>query len=427
MAATATLMYSAPKPRKPAGKRQTAPKRGAAPKPRARQRRKMPPLVDYLARVPDPRDPRGRRHPLPAILSLVCLAMLSGIHGYLPAAEWARSLSRRQRRRLGFRQGATPAPSTLYEVLKVLSWEALEAELRRWMTDLCVGAEADAAADTVAADAAGGHRWTALAIDGKTARGSWKRGAEVAHLLAVVQHEAGLTVAQAPVKSKQGELTALRPLLKQLVLEGMVLTFDAQFTQEDVAETILSRGGEYVMRVKQNQPTLLDQVQEVLSATNYDPARRQSVSTFEKAHGRIENRQLVVHRLEPGEVDWPGAAQVFVLIATRITNPSEPPVDTRLYGVTSLTAEEAGPEALLQLVRGHWTVENRVFWVRDVVLREDASTVATGNIVSVLASLRGAVLNLLKLTGGSRTARTIRGFNGNRTAAFQALGLSGST
>src|SRR5205814_8359811 len=93
----------------------------------------LPPLYPCLARVPDPRDPRCRRHPLGAILALVCLAMLSGIQGYLPAAQWARKLSKRQRKRLGFRQGRTPAASTLFEVLQVLSWEALEAELRDWL------------------------------------------------------------------------------------------------------------------------------------------------------------------------------------------------------------------------------------------------------------------------------------------------------
>src|SRR5437763_877137 len=191
---------------------------------RPSRRVQPPPLYAFLARVPDPRSPRGRRPPLVAILALVCLAMLSGIQGYLPAAQWARKLSKRQRKRLGFRKGRTPAASTLFEVLQVLSWEALEAELRDWLAAAAFGTAPAGSAAGGAGDPAG------LAIDGKTARGSWKRGAAIAHMLAVVTHDLGLTVAQAPVHRKRGELTAVRPLLAKLVLEGLVVTVDAQFT-----------------------------------------------------------------------------------------------------------------------------------------------------------------------------------------------------
>lgn len=387
----------------------------------ARRRVKVPPLYSYLARVPDPRDPRGRRHPLAAILALTCLAMLSGIHGYLPAAEWARKLSKRQRKKLGFRKGRTPAASTLYEVLKVLSWEALEGELRAWMADAELRETPAEGKTARTGDPAG------LALDGKTARGSWKRGADIAHMLSVVTHALGLTLAQAPVARKRGELTAARPLLQQLLLDGLVVTVDAQFTQPDVARTILARGGDYVMRVKKNQPTLLAEVEALLSPAHYERGHRSSVVTHDVGHGRVEERQLVVHPLAPGELDWPGAAQVFVVISKVTqrnpgTQPRPAPVLTRIYGVTSLKPEAADAARLLRLYRGHWSVESKVFWVRDKVMGEDASPVATGNIVAVLASLRGAVLNIIRGAGYQGTARAIREFNGGRTAALRALG-----
>lgn len=403
---------SSPAPAVPA----PCPDRGTdAPAP-VRRKVQLPPLYDYLARVPDPRDPRGRRHPLVAILALVCLAMLSGIQGYLPAAEWARKLSKRERKRLGFRQGRTPAASTLFEVLQVLSWEALEGELRAWMAAADLEAAPAEHKGGVAGDPDG------LAIDGKTARGSWKRGATIAHMLAVVTHDLALTVAQERVARKSGELTAVRPLLKKLVLEGRVVTVDAQFTQPDIAATITARGGDYVMRVKENQPTLLAQIQTLLSPAYYERGRRRSVSTHEGGHGRLEERQLVVQALREGELDWPGAAQVFVVISRRVTERGRFTPPTLLYGVTSLEPEEADAARLLRLFRGHWTVENRAFWVRDQVLGEDASPVETGNIVAVLASLRGAVLNVLRGSGQERIARAIREFNADRRAAFRALG-----
>jgi len=377
---------------------------------------KLPPLYAYLVRVPDPRDPRGRRHPLAAILALICLAMLSGIHGYLPAAQWARKLSKRDRKRLGFRKGRTPAASTLFEVLQVLSWEALETQLRAWMAEADLGPAPAGEEAGVAGDPQG------LALDGKTARGSWKRGAEVAHMLAVVTHGLGLTMAQERVGRKRGELTAARPLLRKLVLEGLVVTADAQFTQADLAQTITERGGDYVLRVKENQPTLQARIEELLSPAHYERGRRTSVVTHEIGHGRLEERQLVVQALRPGELDWPGAAQVFVVISRRVTDTGQFPPATLIYGITSLAPEEADASRLLRLYRGHWTVENKTFWVRDKVMGEDASPVATGNIVAVLASLRGAVLNVLRGTGTERVARTIREFNADRKAAFRALG-----
>lgn len=398
--------------------RSRSPRRSPAPpgaKP-GRRKAKLPPLHDYLARVPDPRDPRGRRHPLVAILALICLAMLSGIQGYLPAAQWARKLSKRDRKRLGFRKGRTPAASTLFEVLQALSWEPLEAELRSWMAEADLGRAASGSEAGAADDPLG------LALDGKTVRGSWKRGAEIAHMLAVVTHGLGLTVAQERVGRKRGELTAARPLLRKLVLKGLVVTADAQFTQPDLARTITERGGDYVLRVKENQPTLLARIEELLSPAHYERGRRTSVVTHEIGHGRLEERQLVVQALRPGELDWPGAAQVFVVISRRVTEAGQFRPATLIYGITSLTPEEADATRLLRLYRGHWTVENKTFWVRDKVMGEDASPVATGNIVAVMASLRGAVLNLLRGGGSDRVARTIREFNADRKAAFRALG-----
>jgi predicted transposase YbfD/YdcC len=396
----------------------------------------LPALYSYLQKVPDPRHRRGCRHPLPALLALVCLAWLSGIHGYLPAADWAAALPEAERRALGFTRSQSPAASTLFEVLQALSWEALETELRAWLVAVqeALGPEASAPSPASTPSRPGRKRKApagdpaALALDGKALRGSWRRGAEVAGLLAVVTHRLALTVAHAPMPTKEGELTAVRPLLKALILEGLVVTVDAQFTQPDLAETICARGGDYVMRVKGNQPSLLASVQALLTPAHWEPGRRDSTTTHEVGHGRVETRQLVTHILtdaEAADLEWPHARQVFVVISRRHRVGKAPGRETRIYGVTSLgSAGPAGADAarLLRLYRGHWTVENRAFWVRDVVLREDASPVRIGNNVAVLASLRGAVLNLLRATQGPRLAKAIRQLNANRPAALQLLG-----
>lgn len=389
----------------------------------------LPSLYSYLRQVPDPRDPRGRRHSLFAVLGLICLAWICGVHGYLPAHQWARALPLSEVKALGFRK-RTPAASTLLLILKLVSWEAVETQLRAWLT---------AVQEALAAAGYPPHPSTrspsgalpavdpqAAAIDGKALRGSWKRGAEEAGLLAVVTHQLALTLAQVPLASKEGELTGVRPLLQQLVLEGLVITVDAQFTQPDLAQTICERGGDYVMRVKANQPGLLADLQDLLSPAGYDRERRRSHSTSDKRHGRVEQRQIVVQALtaeQAQELAWPGARQVFVVISCRVRRGKPPGKPTLLYGITSLGPEAADAERLLRLHRGHWTIENRAFWPRDVAFGEDASPAKASNSVAVLACLRGAVLNLIRLSpGGDRVTRTIRQFNANHASALKALG-----
>lgn len=403
--------------------------------------RRLPSLLSYLQQVPDPRDPRGRRHPLAALLGLLCLAWLSGLHGYRSAHDWAAGLPPETRFALGFTRPQPPAASTLFEVLRALDWEALETQLRCW-----VAAVQDALRDPPPAPAAAlpadrsrsarRKRRPAVdprgvALDGKALRGSAKRAAELAGLLALVSHQFALTLAQTPLSRKEGELTAARPLLQELVLTGLVVTVDAQFTQSDLAALICDRGGEYVMRVKANQPSLLAELQGILSVAGRDATRR-SVRTHETGHGRIETRQLIVQELTPEQqaaLAWPGAAQVFVVVSQRVRKGK--PVGKAgkarkarlIYGITSLTAAEAGPERLLRLYRGHWTVENRAFWERDVALGEDRSPATAKNLVAVLACLRGAVLTLLQaVSDGSGVTRMQRRFNADRAAALQALG-----
>jgi len=133
----------------------------------------LPPLSAYLAQVPDPHSARGRRYPLPALLALLCLAMLSGIHGYLPAAEWGWALDVETKTALGFTHPKSSVASTFYAVLEVLPWETLVKQLRAWATvGFAACREAGGEPGTLAAPEADPD---ALAIDGKAMRGSWKR------------------------------------------------------------------------------------------------------------------------------------------------------------------------------------------------------------------------------------------------------------
>lgn len=179
--------------------------------------------------------------------------------------------------------------------------------------------------------------------------------AEIAPSLAVVRQRLGLTLAQQAVSRKSGEVRALRSLFQALTLTGLVVTMDAQFTQRDLAQTICDRQGHYLMRVKENQPTLWDEVEALFAPQQDERARRESTTTWERGHGRIEERTVVVIALRPDEVPWPGARQRFRLYTNVLTKQRQQVEESWHYGIPRLGPEEADAARLLQLNRYPFT------------------------------------------------------------------------
>lgn len=190
----------------------------------------VPALLPYLQTVPDPRQASGRRHPLAAILALSCAAMLAGCDSLLAIAEWGRDphAGAPLAQRLGFTRERTPCVATLHRVFRRVDVAAFEHAVGAW-------AAAVAAALPEPAEA--------IAIDGKTLRGSRQPTVPAVHLLSALGHEVGLVLAEVPVAAQTDEVGALPALLAALVLDGRVLTLDAAFTERPVAETIRAKGG----------------------------------------------------------------------------------------------------------------------------------------------------------------------------------------
>lgn len=210
-------------------------------------------LLSFLAAVPDPRSPHGRRHPLPALLAAVCLALLCGAKSYAAIAQWAADQDLALMHRLGFTR-RPPKLGGFRKLLMALDVAEFEAALSRWAEAVLGRPVAVAAAPP-----------EALALDGKSARGSCDGLGKAVHLLSLVAHESGLTLAQAAVPNGGGDKTnehkaALR-LLEGLVLRGRVITGDAMFCQRDFCQQVLDAGGDYLVFVKENQPTLLHDIE----------------------------------------------------------------------------------------------------------------------------------------------------------------------
>lgn len=213
---------------------------------RTRKPRSLSSLQKALREVPDTRNPSGLRHPLHAVLSLIAVGTICGCPHQDAIAEWGRLQSPRLVRALGFTREATPCAATLHNVLKGLDVEAFERVLRAWSATL------------VPAD---GAEIRAIAIDGKVARGSAGKVIPAIYVLSAFDVASGVLLGSTEVGAKTNEAKCAETLVSELHLEGTVVTGDAAFAQKVLCEKILSKGGDYLFVVKDNQPSLCEAIE----------------------------------------------------------------------------------------------------------------------------------------------------------------------
>jgi hypothetical protein len=209
-------------------------------------------LLSFLATIPDPRSRHGRRHSLPAILALVCCAVMCGARSYAAIAQWAQDQDITLMHQLGFTR-QPPKLGGIRKVLMALNLKAFEQALTRWAESLL---NRPTLAELSPPEA--------FALDGKSARGSFDGLEKAVHLLSFLAHESGLTLAQTAVpnggENKTNEHKTALGLLEGIVLEGRLVTGDAMFCQRDLSQQILHDKGHYLWFVKENQPTLLNDI-----------------------------------------------------------------------------------------------------------------------------------------------------------------------
>lgn len=192
-------------------------------------------LLEALGRVPDPRDPRGPRYPLVPVLAIAVCAMLAGARSYAAIAEWAADAPPRLRARLGL-PGPVPDLATIWRVLTTVDPAAVDRAAGAWVS-------AQLAAQQQAAQ-------VVLAVDGKTVRGARTGDGTVPHLLACLDHGAGVMLAQVAADGKTNEITVFTALLAQAGgLDGVLVTADAMHAQREHATWLHERGAHYLVTV----------------------------------------------------------------------------------------------------------------------------------------------------------------------------------
>jgi predicted transposase YbfD/YdcC len=351
-------------------------------------------LHTAFAAIPDPRSAHGRRYDLPFLLTCLVAALLCNCNSTCAVGQWCREHRALLRSAFGARRHLTPSDSLYRRLLPRLDVEQVEATLATW-----VGATRPAD-DT-----------EAVALDGKTVRGARTATTSAPHLLAFCTHETQETLLQVRVADKTNEIPVAQAVASRLNWRGRVCTADALHTQTAFVTTFHALGADVVLTVKDNQPTLAADLA-LLFADPRTPTTQ--AQTLDCHRGRRELRRLTLSSdlttYLATQSRWPQIAQVGRLRRQVTTTATGQTREETVYLITTLAPAQASPERLLALVRGHWHIENRLHYVRDVTFGEDRSQLRSGAAPHVLAALRNLAITLIHRTGADDIASARRAF-----------------
>ena len=352
-------------------------------------------VMDVFVGIRDPRQAKKVEHDLVELLVIAVCGVLAGADDFVEIEEWAKEKRDWFKRYLRLEHGI-PSHDTFGRVFAAIDADAFGAAFRRWVSSIVPNLEKD----------------EVVAIDGKTSRRSGKVNATPLHLVSAFAASAGLVLGQRATAAKSNEKTAIPELLATLALEGCIVTIDAMGTQPSIAQAIRDRGANYILSVKDNQPTLADSMQDFFvafqAAPDKTPHRFEEI--VEKNHGRFEVRRCYafdqldcLHAPER----WPDLKS-FAVIASERTIKGKTTLEYRFY-ISSLPADAV---QINRGVRQHWRVENNLHWCMDVAFGDDQMRVRTGNAAHNFAVMRHFALNLIRLDpvkrkGGLKVRRLI--------------------
>lgn len=221
-------------------------------------------------------------------------------------------------------------------------------------------------------------------------------------------------------EARESELGMATGLLAQLELGGKVVTGDALYCQRGLSLRVLEQGGDYFWTLKDNQPGMREEVSLLFAEPPWGESFAEATREGHRGD-RWERRRLWASTALNGYLDWPGLAQVCCVERTRWHKGKE--TVELSYAITSLPPERADAARLLGIWRGHWGIENRLHWVRDVVFGEDQSQVRTGSAPQLMAALRNLVIGMLRLGGVKNIAAALRHYSWKPWETLRLIGL----
>jgi predicted transposase YbfD/YdcC len=360
-------------------------------------------IFTEAAQLTDGRKPRGCRYSLALLITVAVLAKLAGFVRMEELADWAKLRAAAFQHFFGLTRARMPHHATWGRVLgQAVTVEELDAFVQRVLAPPSTAEVPERCSMQVT-------------LDGKTLRGTIPRGSSRGvHLLAAYQPEHGVVLFQVAVDGKANEISTAPTVVRALDVTGMLITGDAMFTQRELSTQISEAGGDYLWMVKDNQPTLREEIELlfdpecVCAGWSAPPVDFTTARTVNKGHGRIEERILTTSSMLADYSTWPYLAQVFKLEYYTIDCSTGKVTTDIRYGVTSAPVTVMSATQLLTATRRHWGIETGLHGRRDRLFREDAMRTRIGQAAHVLASLNNLAIGLLARMGITNMAEAQR-------------------
>jgi predicted transposase YbfD/YdcC len=248
-----------------------------------------------------------------------------------------------------------------------------------------------------------------LVIDGKRLNGACK-DKNIEHIVEMFAAESQLVLYQEKVPNKKSELAALPAILETVDVEGAIISADALYTQKKVAEHIVDKKADYILSLKDNQGSLCAETANLFDQINFKNSfdEVECYETIDKGHGRKEKRKIrVVNDLDwlPQLSQWKGLQSLIEVV-------SERKIGDKIERSQSfyISSRRADAKSFAAWIRSHWSIENNLHWVADVVFREDRAKNRLGNSAENMSILRRVAMNMVNLLDpgrGMTSARTI--------------------
>jgi predicted transposase YbfD/YdcC len=340
-------------------------------------------LLHHFAELDDPRSAHTRLHGLLDIIALTLCAVVSGAECWTDVESYGLEKYGWLATFLELPNGI-PSHDTLGRVFALMDAAAFRECFLNWMHAVV-----------------GASNGKLIAIDGKTLRRSFDtaRGKSAIHLVSAWASDNHLLLGQQAVADKSNEITAIPALLQLLDLQGALVTIDAMGCQKRITEAIIAGGADYVLAVKDNQPTLHEDVQQVFMdglANEFAEVTHRQHRTSEQGHGRSETRQYhlieVPAKLARKHSQFAGLRTLGMVFSLRQVGDGPETMETRYY----ISSMKLKVKAFADAVRGHWSIENNLHWVLDVAFQEDASRLRKDHGPENLGLVRRIALSLIK-------------------------------
>jgi predicted transposase YbfD/YdcC len=381
-------------------------------------------LYRAFEHVTDGRKKKGKRYPLPLLLTLLMLGKLAGETSVNGIMDWIKERQAWLRCQLDWPK-RFPTNSTYSEALARCDAQQIVTAIASVLLKARAVEQCGSEPSRLQAHK---HKQeevlTHVAMDGKTLRGTLgheSEGQPSVHLVSLYECQSGIVLTQRAVQSKENEISAAAALVHPVLVKGRIISTDAMHTQKKWCACVHAYEGYYLTIVKKNQPQMYQDLVDFFEDPDAEQQEWRSAKSVHKGHGRLEVRELwsSTQMNEWFETEWAGVAQVFRL--RRQVKDGDKEREEIVYGLTNLPRKKANASRLLALQQAHWRIENRLHRRRDVTLGEDACQVRMTGAPEALAALNGGVLALMDWLQVPNVASQMRHFCAHPVEALHLL------